>query len=255
MKERRLPQFVNLVAQVRNPIGIILDRLGLIHSPYRLRLRDGLVIELRPGYGDRFAFYETVLRKTYFSAGQQLRWGETVIDVGANIGCFSLLAAQLVGPAGRVIAVEPNRTSFAQLRHNIALNFVDNVEPLCLALGSARGKAILHRGGNALFSSIYGEVDGKTVQGGEQEVEMSTLDAIMSQRRVDRCHYLKLDCEGAEYDILRTVSPELARRIDQITMEIHQVTGHSVAEIGSTLEGLGFSFVEGSNPACFRRET
>src|SRR5438270_10356711 len=97
-----------LLRGVRNPLPAIFDRLGLLRSPYELHHRDGHRVELRPRAGDLFGFFEILLRNDYTSSGQHISKGATVIDIGANIGCFSILASHAVGPTGRVIAVEPD---------------------------------------------------------------------------------------------------------------------------------------------------
>lgn len=63
-----------------------------------------------------------MLRHDYLSSGQTIAPGSTVIDVGANIGCFTMVAAKLVGPTGRVFALEPEESTFRQLEKNIELN-------------------------------------------------------------------------------------------------------------------------------------
>jgi hypothetical protein len=116
-----LIKFGALLRAVRNPWSPILDRAGLKRAPYQVRHKDGHLIELRPRAGDLFAFYEILLRRDYTADGQNISDGDVVIDVGANIGCFTILASRAVGPAGRVIAIEPDAANFSQLVHNIAL--------------------------------------------------------------------------------------------------------------------------------------
>lgn len=218
-----------------------------------LRLRNSLVFEIRPGRGDRFGFYEVLIKDDYTGGGQQLLPGDTVIDVGANIGCFSLLAAQRVGPSGRVIALEPEQAAFKQLQRNIEMNGMTNIVARRVALGATEGKVTLNIGTADLFNSICENVDGRTMRGEAQEVSLTTLDRIMVEERVDRCHYLKVDCEGAEYDIVSSMSPEIAHRINQITMEIHQVPGKNRAVIAQRLLELGFSLANQNSVCYFRR--
>ena len=243
-----------LAGITKNPTPIILDRLGFKKSPYQMSLKNKLKLELRPQRGDRYSFYEVYVKKDYTKSGQYLPPGGTVIDVGANIGCFTILAARQVGPTGRVIAIEPDEGSFHQLERNLELNRLRNVTPLRLALGGGEGRITLYNGAGTLFSSIYPKVDGRRVygQGRSQEVQMTTLEAMMKEEHINRCEYLKMDCEGAEYDILRSMTQELAGRIHQITMEVHRVPRGDPAEIGQNLDRLGYTCVHQDGVSYYR---
>ena len=229
-----------LLAGVRNPVPALLDRIGLLRRPYILRLRNGTPFELRPRAGDLFGFYEIMLRRDYLASGQWLGPGATVIDVGANVGCFSVLAAQIVGPTGRVFALEPEVSTYRQLLRNIELNRLTNVTPLQLAIGGRQGIVTLHADPNALFSSMYSNVNGREIRGTDRSVEMTTLDAIMDKFQIERCDYLKLDCEGAEHDIIAAMAGTTAARIAQITLEVHKVPGCDGDTLASNLKQLGY---------------
>jgi FkbM family methyltransferase len=241
MKEE-LEKLRRLIRQVRNPVPALLDHFGLCSAPYRLTTRDGTTIEIRPRTGDLFGFYEIVLRGDYFLSGQRLAVGQTVVDVGANIGCFTVSAAKMVGPSGHVFAIEPERSTFRQLQRNVECNKLKNVTALQMAVGAAEGEIILHAHPNRLFSSIYEEVNGQTISiGTEQRVPVTTLAALMDRYQIWRCHYLKLDCEGAEHDIVDSMHPAMVARIDGITMEVHKVPGRDGDVLRQRLAALGLS--------------
>jgi FkbM family methyltransferase len=242
-----------LFSGVKNPVPAILDRLRLRHTPYRLHLRSGVVVELRPQMGDFFGFYEIMLRGDYLASGQRLGLGATVIDVGANIGCFTVVAAKIVGPGGRVFAIEPEESTYRQLLRNIELNRLTNVTPLKLAIGAAQGAITLHSDPNRLFSSVFFSVNGREVQGTDQQVQMTTLDALMNAHHIRRCDYLKLDCEGAEHEIIANMLQTTARRIEQITVEVHKVPGFDGQMLGKRLESLGYRRIGASTLPFYAR--
>ncbi len=229
---------------VRNPVPLFLDR-GILRGRYTVRTRDGLACQLRSGRGDRRSFYETVIRNDYLSQGQRLIAGDTVIDIGANIGCFSILAAHMVGCSGRVIAVEPELESYQQLIANLARSGQTNVLAKRAAIGGRQGTVTLYVSKVALFSSVFRYVDGRHNPGMAQEVPMATLEQVMEEARIERCNYLKVDCEGCEYDIFMTMSVGTASRIDQITMETHRVEGRDRKELIGRLCELGFKIHDG----------
>lgn len=247
---RSVAKLVNITT---NPISLILDRLGLKKQPYLLMLKNKITIELRPGWGDRYSFFETFIRGDYTDNGQLLAPGDTVIDVGANIGCFTIYAAKRVGTLGKVIALEPDENSFRQLTRNLQLNSLSNVVPLRLAVGGHEGTVSFHSSELALFSSTYASVNGVDIGGTVQEVSMTTLNTIMNDHGVRRCDYLKLDCEGAEYEIIRTLSAEIGSRIEQITMEIHRVSGGDPTQMRQNLRDLGFALLHRGNVSYLRR--
>ncbi len=248
----QLTKMVALTSAVKNPAMAVLDRMGLRRSPYQLHLRNEQVMELRPKTGDLFGFYEIVVRRDYFAGGQILAPGATVIDVGANIGCFSITAAKMVGPTGRVIAVEPEASTYKQLLRNIELNHLDNVIPLRLAVGAKDGEIVLHSDPNRLFSSVFSSVNGRPIKGVDQRVTLVTLDALMDKFDVAQCDYLKLDCEGAEHEIVASMSNATAQRVRQITMEVHKVPGFDGQTLKARLESLGYERVGVSTLPFYR---
>lgn len=248
-----LKKALALVAGVRNPVPALLDGLGLRHQPYILDLRNGTRVELRPRAGDLFGLYEIMLRRDYLSSGQRLERGATVIDVGANIGCFTVLASRIVGSSGRVFAIEPEAATHRQLLRNIELNQLNNVTALQLAVGGRRGTATLHADPNALFSSMYSSVNGRAIEGADQQVEMTTLDQLMDRFGLPRCDYLKLDCEGAEHDIIGAMLQTTAERISQITLEVHKVPGSNGEVLATNLKRLGYQRIGTSTLPFYSR--
>lgn len=230
-----------MLRRVSNPHALLQDRCGLSVAPYEVRLRGGPRIELRPGRGDREAFYETWIEQLYVAHGERLARGDTVIDIGANIGCFSLFAAQRVGPTGRVIACEPDPETCAWLDRNVRLSgLADIIRVERVAVAATRGPVPLYASDNALFSSLYSQVDRRTATQPRLEVEALTLADLFDRHDIERCDYLKLDCEGAEHDIIATLPDELAARIGQLTAELHELPKRDQADLLRRLEGLGF---------------
>lgn len=139
----------------------------------------------------------------------------TVVDVGANVGYYSLLAARRVGKGGRVFAIEPNAAAYAMLLQNIAANEYHSITPF--------NKCISHRSGRALFRidrAVAGE-SGMLPQGeAEREdtitVDTGTLDDLLPDGGVD---VLKMDIEGAEGLALMGASRLLRSCRPQIFME------------------------------------
>lgn len=237
--------FIRLLRRTRNPLPIFLDYVGLQKCPYLVQTRDQIVCEIRPGSSDRYVFYEVLVRNDYLRQGQTINRGGTVIDVGANIGCFSMLAARRVGPTGRVIAAEPADAAYGQLCRNLGLNAMSNVTPVRAAIGAKDGRARFHVHDVSGLSSLLDSVDGHETGARIVEVEVVSLETLFETTGVEYCDYMKIDCEGEEYTILDSITPALASRIGQITLEVHHIADREPADIHERLVALGFKIVPG----------
>ncbi len=151
------------------------------------------------------------IRKEYGEPGE----GSTVIDIGANIGTFTVLAASVRGT--KVYAYEPFRESFNLLMENVRLNRLKNVVPCCLAVASGKMRRRLFIRGGSPFNSFYS--GGKGMQ--HVEVECISLKDIFERNKIGRCDLLKLDCEGAEYEILLSTPKKYLQKVTEIRMEVH----------------------------------
>jgi FkbM family methyltransferase len=127
--------------------------------------------------------------------------GDICVDVGANIGYFTLLASGLVGSAGHVYALEPSPILFESLCSNLDLNKAVNVTPLCVAAADRVGQTLLYEGppknrGEATTRAQTARQDGTSVPA-------RRLDAVVSAEEVPRLRLVKVDVEGSELDVLR----------------------------------------------------
>jgi FkbM family methyltransferase len=136
----------------------------------------------------------------------RLRPGDTFVDVGANVGWFTLIAAKAVGPTGRVIAFEPEPRNFNLLRRNVEANGFRNVTLERKAVSDETGTIRLNLSSTNENHSIAVLAD----QRGFVEVDAVRLDDYLS--RYDRAiNFIKIDTEGAEGRILAGMKETLAR--------------------------------------------
>ncbi len=128
--------------------------------------------------------------------------GATFVDIGANIGWFSLLGASLVGAEGRVIAIEPNPRNVALLRQSAKDNGFDNIEVLAVALSDGPGAVALETDGS---NGRIIPVDGPPAAPVEAEFVVASypLDEVLASAGVGHVDVIKVDVEGAEPLVLR----------------------------------------------------
>ena len=136
-----------------------------------------------------------------------LRPGETFCDIGANIGYYTLLASSLVGPQGRVIAIEPSRLSIARLQRNLSLNSPSNVRVVPAAVSSERGTVSIYR----RSKTNTGMDTTVPTQGADKvcEAECYMLSEILTDEERSRLGIIKIDIEGGEPPILRQLIGQL----------------------------------------------
>jgi FkbM family methyltransferase len=162
-----------------------------------------------------------------------VRRGMTVGDIGANKGDFTLLAAKLVGPSGRVVSVEPNPTNQHWLGRSLDESPYQNVECLEVALGSAPGTATLHVANKSGWHTMLpGLIDRSE---GELQVEVRTVDQI------GPFDAIKIDVEGFEEHVLRGARQTLADdALSVVFLDLHPHLGADVPSVLRLLTDAGF---------------
>ncbi len=166
------------------------------------------------------------------------RPGMTVVDVGANLGYYALLAAKLVGTSGRVIALEPNSENCRLLLSSLRLNGVENVDVIPVAADVGTGWA---------YYSTHVGSNGGLIDGGDLldhpgvVVPTFALDDIVKSP----VGLLKMDVEGAEGRVARGARRIITQDRPVVTTELKEemlrrVSGTTVAEYLGWFEGLGY---------------
>jgi FkbM family methyltransferase len=176
---------------------------------------------------------------------QFVRPGAVFIDIGANIGLYTLKAARLVGRDGAVVAVEPGRVAADLLERNLALNRFDTVRVVRAALADKVGTAPLYHvplGDDPQAFSLLS--DGSAVEA--ETVATTTLDALVGELGLSRIDCLKIDVEGAEPLVLAGGQATLARWhpivIFEINASLSLSSGAAPDAAWRQLAGLGYRF-------------
>lgn len=190
---------------------------------------DGIRMRIRRRSSDLFVVREIFKRKHYGKPPTGI-----VIDLGANIGAFSLYAART---ATQVFAFEPESSNFEQLKKNTELNRALPIHIFKKAGGGKSGDASLSLGqiNKGAASLVFRRSDA------QEQVETLTLDHILSLCGLSHVDFLKVDIEGSEYGLLENASIHTLRRISTVVMETHRVKGKDVRDIITKLENAGFS--------------
>ncbi|MCA1594270.1 MAG: FkbM family methyltransferase [Acidobacteria bacterium] len=192
------------------PLGVTRGRLR-----FACDLRDGIAREACfMGY---YEPQETALVRAL------LRPCETFVDVGANWGYYTMLAADLVGVRGRVVAFEPHPALFSLLEKNIAANGLSWVTPLRVAIADREGEMNLagfdEHGENSGVSRLTSEPVASLPN---YRVATRRLEPLLDEQGIGAVDLLKMDIEGGEGLVLPTLGEGFARgRFRHVLLELH----------------------------------
>ncbi len=235
-----------LLIEHRLPYRLQVARDRILHSigfTTKTVKFDGLRFQVRRLAWDEGFLRHAIEREDYTKKGFSLRETDTVIDIGANIGAFSVYAAKQV-PRGRVIAFEPASDNYEFLARNAALNRLNNLTPVRAAVAGQAGVITLYLGeASGVHSTTKGHL---TVSTGTEEVEAISLEGVFERYKLDRCDLLKLNCEGAEFEILYSAPESILAKIQRIAMEYHAKENkrQKANEMVDYLRKHGFEVVE-----------
>ena len=214
------------------------DGFPMHGTPYRLHIPR----ELQSVYLSYFDFlnHEPLTSKIFKSI---LKSGDVVIDVGANIGHYTLLAAAVVGPLGRIHAIECSPETLSMLSNNVSKNKLQNVLIHPVAAASERGTLSLNVTAIGL-SWFDPHSNWPTVQGSGTMVEVQAmpLDEIISPP----VNLIKIDAEGVDLDVLKGMKRILAESpgvsiIVEWAPPLLAESGKDPLEIIQWLQDAGFS--------------
>lgn len=175
------------------------------------------------------------------------RYANTIFDVGANVGLYSLLAAT-VNPTSTIYAFEPTASIQAEFETNLQLNGIQNVQIESFAVGSTSASGFLHRSeGPTGDNEGTNYVTAGKLRESDTKIQMVSLDDFCRERGIERIDLLKMDIEGGEYDALIGASGLLARKaIHCLFIELLERVavpqgGHSTVEVKTILHQHGYT--------------
>jgi FkbM family methyltransferase len=161
----------------------------------------------------------------------------TILDIGANMGSFMMYAA-MVCPTAKIYCYEPVEQNYSILKKNIAINSLENrVNASQCAVAARSGKMKIN-----LISSPLHSFFAEGSENDRQEIACVTLREIFECHKLEKVDFVKMNCEGAEYEILENCSPSDFDRIPNIRLEYHNLdsankNGNALARF---LEGKGY---------------
>jgi len=190
-----------IISKLKKSTAIVDGHIMYLDPPDSLRLSINGVYEK----------FETQTVKQY------IKPGDVVLDLGANIGYYTLIFAKLVGKQGKVYAFEPDPNNFKLLQKNIEVNNYTNVELIQKAVSDKNGKATMyiveeHPAGNRLFDA-HDKADRNTI-----EVKTIRLDDFFNNDNHE-INFIKMDVEGTENKVIAGM-PLILRKTKKLKMMV-----------------------------------
>jgi len=161
-----------------------------------------------------------LVQKEYESWMQRylkLEKGSVFIDVGANVGKYSLALSKIIGDSGKIVAVEPVPRTFDALAQAVKINGLSNIIPLNIACWSENTKL------DIFLSEYSGSCSIKRNFGlGHVIVEAKTLDSLVNELGLNRVDFVKIDVEGSELEVLEGMKNTLKTYRPRIVIELRE---------------------------------
>jgi FkbM family methyltransferase len=213
--KKKLFPFLKILLNIwklKNPLSLIGHYLNLT-SPHLVQFRNGLIVHTSKHPHDLISLFVVFLHKDYGN----VKKGDIIVDIGANIGSFSLYAAQQ--GASKVYAYEPCEEAYHTLCKNIKSNDLESIIiPFNCALGGNSGKEWF-----SIHSSPYNKLHTTNITDSPElkEIPVITLNTAITTNNIQHIDILKIDCEGAEFDIIPSINQEQLKKIQSICLEYH----------------------------------
>lgn len=213
-------RYLNLVKNIDNWWTYFACKYGNVKAdPLFFKTRSGVTIEVPRRLLQTFK--EIFFEECYMAGLENPRLSSpTVLDIGANAGYFSLFAASRY-PGARILSFEPIPANYSLLDRNRKHNKRFNITTFQSAVAGKTGEIRIFLEQDDAFTTSASIIDGDASRKNGISVPCLSLADIFRKNGIERCDLLKMDCEGAEYDILYNCPDSLFSRISQMALEVH----------------------------------
>ena len=220
---------LNIVSALVSKINIVLKLIKTVQNWYMyplvyfkfvkkshiiFKMKSGIKIKLRVNSSDLMAFTHVWLIEEYSGRNFTFNDSDIIIDIGSHIGLFTLYASQFC-KQGKIICYEPIKENYQLLLSNIELNHLSNVECYNKAVSKSNSPIRIYinsdESGHSMFDPQENFID----------VDSISLQQIIDDHHIDSIDFLKLDCEGAEYEIIENLPKSRFSQIKKMIIEYH----------------------------------
>lgn len=235
----RLGYIVNLIKTYSTWYEVLLGRF--MGKPLKgVKLRNGLYIISGEKSLVTDLVDEIFIKEIYTPKFLRIEKGDTVVDVGANLGAFSLYAAQ--NGAKNIIDVEPLPQNISLIKRNFHINKFSLPQIEGIALSDKKGFAKLYLGDLDSHNSLFDHNFLNTKFEKYIRIRTATLKDVLDKENIKHVDFLKIDCEGSEGQIVASTPIAVWKDIDKVVIEYHDgVSLLSHEEISAKLKKAGYT--------------
>ncbi|MBD2533812.1 FkbM family methyltransferase [Nostoc flagelliforme FACHB-838] len=225
----------------------------------KLNLPNNLEIYCLGKEETEYIYQEIFIEQQYLQHGITINDGDCIVDVGANIGLFSIFLSQL-HKSLKILAFEPVQPIFEVLQANVNLHSLDNISLQNYGLGSENISETVftfypNMAGNSttrpleklaqrevMDQALNQDMVEYLFQSQEVKGEIKTLSSVINSLAIESIDLLKIDVEGEEYEVLRGINQDDWTKIKQIVLEVHDVEDR-ISQIKTLLESQNFQII------------
>lgn len=231
-----LKNIVFCIRHCRNWLPVLFARIVLKKQHHVVKMKSGEIFYSPKNNATISFINEVFLKNCYFTEDIKIDKNDIVVDIGANIGIFSVFAAGYT--SNTVYSYEPVPRNFEYLTKNITANGCRNVKTFRTAVGGESGSIELSA--ETEDNMMAGKSEIQT--GTKIKIPKIALKDIFVQNKIETIDFLKIDCEGYEGQIFRNLPFDYLKRIRKIAMEFHGGTSVlSRAEMAELFRTNGFA--------------
>jgi FkbM family methyltransferase len=244
---RRISGLARCVAASPDWIRVIPAYFGITKPafPHDIRLRNG--IRITTWHPKEIITAWIVLFGDEYCVDPEAR---VIVDAGANIGAFSLFAA-FRAPGASIVSIEPSKPTFDCLNHNIAQNNLgDRVATRNWALA---GRDAMRRMEGESWPSHVRRLAADSASDSGSPVEAVSLSTLFEREKLGRVDLLKIDIEGAEWELFEEGDPAVLADVRAIAIEIHPKESRRTSELFDRIKAAGFHEVGHHGATHFAR--
>jgi FkbM family methyltransferase len=243
-EEGALPLFVEVSCQICKPIVWLFDSCRWMwfrargHKSFTVMGNQIAVFPRDPGISKELALYKVHEPLATRLLMETLKPGMNAVDIGGNIGYYAMLEARLVGPSGKVIAIEPMPENSEQLCKNVKNNGYENIHIHKTAIGDRDGTALMYIAGKSNWHSLHPPVSAK----GKMKVSVSTLDSLLAPYNLPSLDLVRMDLEGYEIVVIDGMKRTLKKYGPRLLVELHPllVGTQAMEKYLRSLEAMGY---------------
>lgn len=167
----------------------------------------------------------------------RLRLGDCFIDIGSNIGYYSLLTSRLVGQNGKVVAIEASPKIFDMLQNHISINKAVNIRAINKAVSNARSRVVVHhgKGSNIGSTSLLKSFDDTSIP--DAEVDAAPLGELLLSDEIAKARLIKIDVEGAEWLVIEGMHSVFQKLRENVEI-LMEVDSDQLEQFGKTFDDV-----------------